>query len=105
MALIPSQKYRLKWPLTPNQLINIDEMFLDIFEFLKKLYGLITDLTATVTALTSTVSTLSAASSQQSIITESEEASPWYLGASPIDTTSAAYMTAAKVATRIAMRI
>jgi hypothetical protein len=25
------QKYRLKWPLTPNQLINIDEMFSEIF--------------------------------------------------------------------------
>ena len=30
------QKYRLKWPLTPNQLINIDEMFSEIFTDLAK---------------------------------------------------------------------
>lgn len=30
------QKYRLKWPLTASQLINIDDMFSVIFEDLRK---------------------------------------------------------------------
>ena len=30
------QKYRLKWPLTPAQVINIDEMLSEIFTDLNK---------------------------------------------------------------------